>query len=261
MGRMPFRARPTVNGGTATLAGTLTSLGNALNISSGALNINTSNASVASLTQSGGLFNGSGTLTVTGASTFSAGRESGSGTTNAQGGAAFSSTGFALDGGHTLQLGGASTASGTNVQINLNGANPNTGLSDAGSGILTIGNGATFNDQTTSSGLNIVRQLIGSGDTGTTAAVNNAGTFTKSGSAATSTICTPFNNTGTVDVESGTLNLSRRRDGCWGDLQRGWHSQLQRWHADAGQQFQHHAETRPSAAVRRRSMEALALAC
>ena len=55
----------------------------------------------------------------------------------------------------TLQLGGASTASGTNVQINLNGANPITGLSDAGSGILTIGNGATFNDQTTSSGLTI----------------------------------------------------------------------------------------------------------
>ena len=34
-------------------------------------------------------------------------------------------------------------------QINLNGTNPNTGLSDAGSGILTIGSGATFNDQTT----------------------------------------------------------------------------------------------------------------
>ena len=90
---------------------------------------------------------------MTGASAFSGGTQSGSGTTNAQGGAAFSSTGFALDGGHTLQLGGASTASGTNVQINLNGANPITGLSDAGSGILTIGNGATFNDQTTSSGL------------------------------------------------------------------------------------------------------------
>ena len=38
--------------------------------------------------------------------------------------------------------------------------------------------------------------------------MNNAGTFTKSGSAATSTISTLFNNTGTVDVQSGTLNLS-----------------------------------------------------
>ena len=40
------------------------------------------------------------------------------------------------------------------------------------------------------------------------AAVNNQGTFTKSGSAATSTISTLFNNTGTVNVQSGTLNLS-----------------------------------------------------
>ena len=38
--------------------------------------------------------------------------------------------------------------------------------------------------------------------------MNNAGTFTKSGSAATSTISTLFNNTSTVDVQSGTLNLS-----------------------------------------------------
>ena len=35
--------------------------------------------------------------------------------------------------------------------------------------------------------------------------MNNAGTFTKSGSAATSTISTTFNNTGTVDVLAGTL--------------------------------------------------------
>ena len=70
---------------------------------------------------------------MTGASTFSGGTQSGSGTTIAQGGAAFSSTGFALDGGRTLQLGGTSTATGTSVQINLNAANPNTGVSDAGS--------------------------------------------------------------------------------------------------------------------------------
>ena len=42
---------------------------------------------IGTFTQSGGLFNGSGTLTVTGASAFSGGTQSGSGTTNAQGGA------------------------------------------------------------------------------------------------------------------------------------------------------------------------------
>ena len=110
-----------------------------------------------------------------------------------------------LDGGRTLQLGGSSTATGTFVQINLNGTNPNTGLSDAGSGSLTIASGATFNDQTTSSGLHIIIQLQGGADTGTTAVVNNLGTFTKSGNAATSTISTTFNNSGTVNVQSGTL--------------------------------------------------------
>ena len=38
--------------------------------------------------------------------------------------------------------------------------------------------------------------------------MNNLGTFTKSGSAATSTISITFNNRGTVNVQSGTLNLS-----------------------------------------------------
>ena len=183
-----------------------------------------------------------GHATATGASTLSGGTESGSGTTNAQGGAAFSSTGFALDGGRTLQLGGASTASGTSVQINLNGANPNTGLSDAGSGILTIANGATFNDQTTSTGLNILRPLTGGSDTGTTAAVNNAGTFTKSGSAATSTISHAVQQHRHRGRPERDAEPVRRRDGCRGDLPRRWDSQLQRWHADAGQQFEHHGK-------------------
>ena len=58
---------------------------------------------------------------------------------------------FGLDGGRTLQLGGASTATGADemFSIDLNATNPNSGLSDAGSGTLTIVSGATFNDQTT----------------------------------------------------------------------------------------------------------------
>ena len=177
----------TVTAGTATFNGAVTTGG---------------------LTQSGGELNGTGTLTVTGASSFSGGTQSGSGTTIAQGGAAFTLPDFGLDGGRTLQLGGTSTASGTNVQINLNSSNPNTGVSDPGSGTLTIGSGATFTDQTTTSGLTIFAVSHGGTDTGATAAVNNQGTFTKSGSAATSTISTLFNNSGTVDVQSGTLELA-----------------------------------------------------
>ena len=186
----------------------MSNLGNALNITSGVLSTDSATATVASLTQSSGELNGTGTLTATGASSFSGGWQSGSGTTIAQGGAAFTLTGFGLDGGRTLQLGGTSTASGTNVQINLNSSNPSTGVSDPGSGTLTIASGATFTDQTTTSGLTIFALSHGGTDTGVTAAVNNQGTFTKSGSAATSTISTLFNNSGIVNVTAGTLNLS-----------------------------------------------------
>ncbi len=161
----------TVTGGTATFNGTVTT---------------------GALTQSGGLLNGSGTLTVTGLSTLSGvsnySTESGSGTTIAQGGATFSGSLFGLDGGRTLQLGGASTATGAGAAIDLNNINPSIGSSDAGSGTLTIASGATFNDQTTGSGLTISAPSRGGTDTGVTAAVNNLGTFTKSGAATTSTI-------------------------------------------------------------------------
>ena len=80
-------------------------------------------------------------------------------------------------------------------------------MSDPGSGTLTILSGATFTDATTG-GLTISATNRNGTDTGASAAVNNAGTFIKSGTATTSTISTLFNNSGTVDVESGTLNLT-----------------------------------------------------
>jgi hypothetical protein len=48
----------------------------------------------------------------------------------------------------------------------------------------------------------------GGGDTGSTAAVNNLGTLKKTGSATTSQINVAVNNSGTVDVASGTLRFS-----------------------------------------------------
>src|SRR5262245_39971978 len=95
--------------------------------------------------------------------------------------AGFTSTNFGLDAGRTLQLGGTSTATGTFVQVNLNANNPNVGgLGDPGSGTLTIANGATFNDQTTNSGLRILATDRGAADNGSTALVVNEGTFIKS---------------------------------------------------------------------------------
>ena len=187
----------TVNGGVGT--GLMT-------ITAGTVNFNGA-VSTGAFTQTGGELSGSGSLMVTGAANFSGGTQSGSATTLAQGGVAFTSAAFGLDGGRTLRLGGSSSASGTSVTINLNNTNPNTSVSDLGSGTLTILSGATFNDQTTGAGLQILATNRGGSDTGAAAAVNNAGTFTKSGSAGSS-VSTLFNNTGTVNVQSGTLNLS-----------------------------------------------------
>ena len=215
----------TITAGTATFNGTVTTGG---------------------LTQSGGELNGTGTLTVTGtgpvpASNFSGGTQSGSGTTLAQNGATFSSTGFGLDGGRTLQLGGASTTSGASVQINLNSINPNTSVSDAGSGTLTILSGATFTDETTG-GLTIFATNHGTGDTGVTAAVNNAGTFTKSAS-------------GDLDHQHAVqqhrhrerhigrhAEPERRWYGCRGGLRRCWHHRIWRWHADVGCHIEHYGQ-------------------
>ena len=196
----------TINGGSAVLQGTITNLGSLLTISSGSLNLNGSSPSlsIGSLTQSGGLLT-TGTVTVSGSAQLSGGRESGTGTTTVQNGATFTTTSFQLDGGHTLKLGGSSAASGANVSINLNGT-----AGDLGSGILTILAGATFDDQTTAAsgnGLNISSSNF-SGDNGSDATVNNFGTFKKSGTATTSTISTRFNNTGTVNIQAGTLALS-----------------------------------------------------
>src|SRR4029077_13286757 len=199
----------TVSGGTATLTGTLTGLGNALVITGGTLSIGSSTASVATFTQSGGELTGSAVVTVTGptvgvatASNFSGGTQSGSGTTIAQHGATFSGN-SGLDGGRTLQLNGASTTSGTSVGISLNATNPSTGLSDVGSGTLTILSGATFTDATTGT-LTISTANRGVADDGTAAVMNNAGTFTKT-DVGTSTISVPLSNTGIVDVQAGTL--------------------------------------------------------
>jgi hypothetical protein len=178
----------TVSGGTATFNGTVTT---------------------GSLTQDGGELNGSGTVTVTGAGSFASGTESGTGTTVVQGGASFAVNGFGigLDGGRTLELGGTSTVKAFGVTIDLNATNPNTGNSDPNSGTLTIMPGATFKDESTGN-FTIKATNQGGTDTGATAAVNNYGTYIKDVTSSQSMITTLFNNTGTVDVQSGTLKLA-----------------------------------------------------
>ena len=128
----------TVTGGTATFNGAVTT---------------------GALAQSGGELNGLATLTATGASAFSGGTQSGSGTTNAQGGAAFSSTGFASRRRTHAATGRRQHGERDECSDQPERRQSEHRLERCGSGILTIGNGATFNDQTTSSGLNIFASL------------------------------------------------------------------------------------------------------
>ena len=194
-GAYDVSATTIVDGGTANISGALTSLGSVLAISSGTLNIAAS-ISVGSLIQTGGVLEEAGKLTVTGLSTVSGGAQSGSGTTIAEGGVAFTSGNYDLGQNSTLELQGTSTASGSSFDIYLNGVYPYT----SGTSTLKIDAGATFNDQTT--GGIYIEDYYGPG------VVDNLGTFVKSGPASVSTIAAAFDDYGTVNVESGTLDLS-----------------------------------------------------
>jgi hypothetical protein len=129
--------------------------------------------------------------------TITGGEQDDAGTTIAQGGATFDDATFTLGGGRTLELQqGSSFATGGSDTFYLN-----VSPSDVAT-VMEIASGATFTDQTTGGGLYIAYYNYGPG------AVDNLGTFVKSGSAALSTIDVAFNNSGVVNVESGTLELN-----------------------------------------------------
>ena len=151
------------------------------------------------MSQSGGTLSGTGTVTVTGATTLTGGAQTGAGTTVAKGGLTLGTAGFSqffLDTGRVLENAGAGAAVGTQTDLLLNEPSSGTAATTFRNNV-----GATFDDQTTGSGLFIA-------DEGSAALVDNQGTWKKTGSAATSAISAAFNNSGTVDVESGTLDLS-----------------------------------------------------
>ncbi len=103
--------------------------------------------------------------------------------------------------------GGLSLAGSTKT---LNGRTlNNTGAAMWTAGQLSTGNGSVFNNQL---GATFDTNFDGSflnnqGGLGTSI-FNNVGTFTKSAGGGTTTFGSTFNNTGTVDVQSGTLTLS-----------------------------------------------------
>src|SRR5262245_26833911 len=170
-------------GGTTTIggAGTYNVTGTS-NVTGGTFNVNLA-AGAGDWTQSGGALSGSGTVTVASGKSYawSAGSMWGSAQTVIAAGATLT-----ISGG--VSLGRTLTVNGT--------GNWTAGRIDVNNGTLAI-NG-TFTTTTDNGFENF----------GGTPAVNNAGTFTKSTATGVSYSNIPFNNTGTITINSGSMNLN-----------------------------------------------------
>jgi len=179
----------TVSGGTANFSptGTVSSVGGSLTISSGVANFSSGEAiNTTTLSFSGGTLSGTDTVTVSGLTTWTSGTMTGAGTTNANGG-------IAMSGGSVkdLTLSRILNAAGTTAWTGAGGVRAGTGAVIYNSGIWDAQSDATISNAF-----------------GGTSAFNNSGTFKKSAGAGNTAVSIPFNNASTVDVQSGTLNLS-----------------------------------------------------
>jgi hypothetical protein len=181
----------TVSGGTATFAGTLVSLGSTVTFSGGTADVS-QNVTIPTLNLTGGTLTGVGAVTVTTGLTWNAyGQMTGTGSTTVNAGATFA-------------LGG----DGSYETLDGRTFNNNSGTASwlSGSGNLNLYDGATFNNNGTFTD-NTDSTVYGLGATGV---FNNNGTFTKATTTGTTEFYLSglqFNNAGTVNVTSGTLQL------------------------------------------------------
>ncbi len=182
-------------GGTLTLNGGTIAGAGVVQVSNGAVLDVAANSTIASsfaLTGGGGI-TGSATLTVSGAATFGGSGllEAGAGTTLLEG--ATTDTGIvSLDNHYVLE--NAGTFDVTGGAVFYLGKNP---AGAAGSGTIENDAGGTFDFQTASAVYNVY---------GANAFVN-AGTLEQTVTTGTTDIEVPFTNTGTVSVQSGTLEF------------------------------------------------------
>jgi hypothetical protein len=137
-------------------------------------------------TQSG-MLSGAGNLNVGGLTTWTAGTMSGTGQTNANGG---------------LSLGGPANKTLDGRLLNDGGAGIWSGLGD-----LSMGNGASLN-LSAQANLDAQNDQSITNGVGGAATLNNAGTFKKSAGTGITTIQVAVNNTGTLQVQTGTISLT-----------------------------------------------------
>ena len=175
-------------GGTTTVAG-LYAVTGATTITGGTVNF-PQDITFPALTMSGGSLAGFGNVTVAGLLTWNGGTMTGPGTTFANGGITMNLTGFStptLD-GRTLANAGNAIWSGLNN--------------------LSASNGAVFNNLEGATFTITSNTVFASNFGGDTPRFNNAGTVIKTGSSGTTRFNVAFVNTGTLDVETGTLELA-----------------------------------------------------
>ncbi|HMM76473.1 MAG TPA: hypothetical protein PJ986_12240 [Gammaproteobacteria bacterium] len=150
--------------------------------------------SILGLTQGGGTLAGTGTLIVTGDSTWSTGTHSGTGTSQFDAALALSGPGLkVLLGGRTVNLNGTTTWSGNTA---------------ANNGAIRFWNGGTLNNNGTFNDANGFASFI-EHNAGGPHNFNNVGTYNKQSNTVTTVEqFVAFNNSGTVNVNAGTLMLA-----------------------------------------------------
>jgi hypothetical protein len=198
-----------------------------LNLTGGQLSVS-NNSFIGQLTLSGGTLAGAGDVTVSGAATFSGGQMLGTGTTVLNGLATVSS--LDLDEGRSLQAkGGLSFAASASIDLN-----PNYTDSTAHGRLVN----AATSTLTDNGGLSVYASNYGGNENGANARFVNAGTFNKGGAAA-SIISVGFENSGSVNVNQGTLRLSGGSTHTGGSVGGAGPIAVQRRHAQLQRRQQH----------------------
>ncbi len=161
-----------------------------LSITGGSLGA-TSASGTGGLVMSGGTLGGAGTVTVSGLATLTGGEQTGTGTSQFNGNVAINGNGERiLSSGRIMN---------TAAVTNWTGNSSLNGNDIRFDGNATINNTGTWNDS------NTFGTYLGYGFSGNKV-FNNTGSYNKTGNATTD-LYTAFNNTGTVSVTAGRLNL------------------------------------------------------
>jgi hypothetical protein len=177
----------TFNGANLTMLGSYTATGNTT-VSNGTVSFD-ANATLSSLTLSGGTLGGTGTMTISGLLTWTGGTMAG--------------------GGHTVANGGITISSNNNKDLS-NRILDNSGTATWTGGTLFMNSNSVWNNLvgSTLDAQNDAQFGGGNGSQYTGSIFNNAGTFTKSAGTGTTTVVSFVVNTGTIDAASGTLNIA-----------------------------------------------------